>query len=172
VKDETPQAYTHRLLAFVEGQAPLAILHATAQTLQRLLHRVPDRTVRTRPEPDCWSAGDIIAHLADAEIVVGFRLRLILGEPGSPIIAYDQDRWVTSGHYDKRDPWRSLEQFRAMREANLALLDTLDPEQWTRDGVHSERGRESIEHMVQMLAGHDLNHVRQMRRVLARVGQC
>lgn len=172
MKDETPQGYTRRILAYVEGQEPLAVLRATSQTLQRLIDGVPDRTLRTRQEPDRWSVNDVIAHLADAEIVIGFRVRLILGAPGSPVTAYDQDRWVTSGHYDKRDPRRSLEQFRLMREANLALLDTLDPEQWTHCGMHSERGQESIELMVQMAAGHDLNHVRQIQQLIADLERC
>ena len=111
---------------------------------------------------------DIIAHLADGEIVGGFRLRLILGAPGTPIVAYDQDRWVTSGHYDKRDPRKSLEQFRVLREGNLALLESLEPDQWTHYGMHSERGRESIEDIVRMFAGHDINHLKQMEEILLR----
>lgn len=82
--------------------------------------------------------------------------------------ARDQDKWVTSGHYDKRDPRRSLEQFRVLREGNLALLKALTPEQWKHCGIHSERGEESVEHMVRMLAGHDLNHLRQAEEIAAR----
>jgi DinB superfamily len=111
---------------------------------------------------------EIIAHLADAEIVGGFRLRFILGSPGAPIVAYDQDKWATSGHYDKRDPRKSMELFCVLREWNLALLKSLKPEQWKHYGMHSERGRESIEHIVRMFAGHDINHLQQIAGILAR----
>src|SRR5207245_9514655 len=106
-------------------------------------------------------------HLAAAEIVGSFRIRLILGAPGTPIAAFDQDSWVTSGHYAKRDPRKSIEQFRVLREANLALFKSLKPEQWNHYGMHSERGQESVEHIVRMFAGHDVNHVRQIEKILA-----
>jgi hypothetical protein len=95
-------------------------------------------------------------------------MRFILGSPGSPVVAYDQDQWVTSGHYEQRDPRKSLEQFRVLREANLALLQLLKPEQWKHYGIHSERGQESIEHIVRMFAGHDINHLRQVEKILGR----
>jgi hypothetical protein len=110
---------------------------------------------------------EIIAHLADGEIVGGFQVRFILGSPGSPVVAYDQDKWVTSGHYDKRDPQKSVELFGVLREANLALLESLKPQQWKQYGMHSERGKESIEHIVHMFAGHDVNHLQQIEKILA-----
>jgi hypothetical protein len=163
---ESPQQYTQRILDYVEGQQPLAIQAATAGTLDRLIAGIPIQLLRTRPAPDKWSVSEILAHLADAEIVGAFRLRFILGSPGAPIVAYDQDRWVVSGHYDARDPRKSLEQFRVLREANLALLASLDRDQWTLTGIHSERGPETIEQIVRMFAGHDLNHLRQIERIL------
>jgi hypothetical protein len=165
---ETPQHYTQRILGHVDGKQPLAVQAATAKTLARLIKRVPTARLRQRPATGQWSVSEIIAHLADGEIVGAFRIRFILGSPGAPIVAYDQDQWVTSGHYDRRDPRKSLEQFRVVREANLNLLKSLDPEQWALHGIHSERGPESIEHIVRMFAGHDVNHLQQIEQILAR----
>ena len=165
---ETPQQYTQRMVGNIEGKKPLALQSATAKKLQRLIKGVPTAKLRKRPAPDKWSVSEILAHLADAEIVGGFRMRLILGAPGVPVAAFDQDSWVTSGHYAKRDPRQSLEQFRVVREANLALLKSLTPEQWKHYGMHSERGQESIEHMVRMFAGHDVNHLRQIEQILGK----
>ncbi len=80
--------------------------------------------------------------------------------------AYDQNAWVISGHYEKRDPRKSIELQRTVREANLALLKSLSPEQWKHFGQHAERGQESIEHIVRMVAGHDLIHIRQIEAIL------
>jgi hypothetical protein len=164
---ETPQQYTERILGYVQGKEPLAVQAETAKRLDRLIKAVSPATLRKRPAPEKWSVSEIIAHLADGEIVGAFRMRLILGSPGSPVVAYDQDKWVTSGHYDKRDPWKSAEQFRVLREANLALLESLEPEQWKHCGMHSERGQESIEHIARMFAGHDINHLQQVEKILA-----
>lgn len=164
--NENAQQYIERITAHVEGKQPLAVLADTARALERLIDGVPASELRKRPAADKWSAGEILAHLADAEIVIAFRLRVILGAPGAAIAAYDQDSWVTSGHYEKRDPRRSVEQFRVVREANLALLESLTPGQWQQYGIHSERGQETIEHIIRMTAGHDINHLRQIERIL------
>ena len=165
--NEAPRRYTQRILGYVEGEEPLVVQAATAKKLERLIEGVPIAELRKRPAPEKWSVSEIVAHLADGEIVGAFRIRFILGSPGSPVVAYDADTWVTSGHYDKRDPVMSVEQFRVLREANLALLKSLTPEQWKLCGVHSERGQESIEHIVRMFAGHDINHLQQIKNILA-----
>jgi hypothetical protein len=139
---------------------------AAPKKIERLLKDASAAKLRKKPAPDKWSVAEILAHLADAEIVVGYRLRATLGAPGAPIQAYDQDSWASSGHYAKRDPRKSLEQYRAVREANLALLKLLTAEQWKHYGVHSERGNESIEMLVRMIAGHDLNHIQQIERIV------
>ena len=164
---ETPQQYTQRIVSHTSGQEPLKIQAATPKKLERLLGRATASKLRKRPAPGKWSIAEIVAHLADTEIVGAWRMRLILGAPGSPVTAFDQDSWVTALHYDKRDPRKAMEQFRVVRETNLALLKTLTPEQWKHFGLHSERGEESIEHIVRMFAGHDLNHIAQIERILA-----
>ena len=164
---ETPQEYTKRMLGNVEGVNPLKVEAGTAKKLERLLKGVPASKLRKRPAPEKWSVAEILAHLADSEIVRGWRMRQILGAPGTAIQAFDQNVWAISGHYEKRDPRKSLELFRVVREANLALLKSLRPEQWKHHGVHAERGEESIEHIVQMNAGHDINHTKQVEHILA-----
>ena len=163
---ETPQQYIERMLGNLEGQEPLKIQAATAKKLSRLIARAPAAKLRKKPAPGKWSAAEILAHLADCEIVVGWRIRQILGAPGTPIQAFDQDAWAAAGHYEKRDARKSLEQFRAAREGNLALLKSLTPEQWKQHGMHAERGVETIERIVGMMAGHDINHTGQVERIV------
>ena len=166
--NETPQQYTQRILGYMEGREPVAVQTATAKKLTALIKGVPMTKLRKRPAATKWSVNEILAHLADAEIVGAYRLRLILGSPGAAIVAYDQDEWARSGHYERRDPRKSVEEFRVLREGNLALLKSLEPEQWKHYGRHSERGEESIERIVRMFAGHDINHLRQIERILGR----
>jgi DinB superfamily len=165
---ETPQQYTQRMLGQTDGQKPLNVQAATAKKIKILLKGKPAASLRKRPAPDKWSVAEIITHLLDAEIVGGYRMRMILGAPGGPIPAFDQNAWVLSGHYDKRDAHQSLQHFAAVREANLALLKTLTPEQWKHQGIHAERGPESIEHIAVMFAGHDINHIKQIQNIVAK----
>jgi DinB superfamily len=163
---ETAQQYIQRILGHVEGQRPLTVQATTAAKISRLLRGLAPSKLRKRPAPEKWSVTEIVTHLVDAEIVGAYRMRTILGTPGVNIAAYDQDVWIKSGHYEKRDVRKSLEQFRAIREANLALLKTLTPEQWQHFGMHAERGQESIEHIVRMFAGHDINHLKQIEQIV------
>jgi hypothetical protein len=163
---ETVHQYVQRIQEKLAGQNPVKVLATTPTKLAKLIHGKTPARLRKRPLPDKWSAAEIIAHLADVEIVQSWRVRSILGAPGLPIQAFDQDSWVVAGHYAKRDPRKTLEQFRVLREANLALLKTLTPEQWKHSGMHSERGEESIERIVGMLAGHDINHLEQVEAIL------
>ena len=163
---ETVQEYVERIKGKLAGQDPLKVQATTAKKLANLVRGKSPLRLRKRPAPDKWSAAEIIAHLADVEIVQSWRMRSILGAPGTPIQAFDQDAWVIAGHYGKRDPRKSLEQFRVLREHNLALLKSLTPEQWKHHGIHSERGEESIQRIVTMVAGHDLNHLEQVQAIL------
>ena len=165
---ETPQEYTRRITGYTEGKDPVQVQAATAKKLGRLIKGVPASKLCKRPAPDQWSVNEILAHLSETEIVGGFRMRLILGAPGTPIVAFDQDAWVISGHYERRDARKSLEQFRVLREANLRLLKSLTPEQWKHYGMHAERGQETIERIADMFAGHDLNHIGQIERILSK----
>jgi hypothetical protein len=163
---ETAQQYTQRILANAQGQDPIKVQSATPKKLARLIRDISTAKLRKRPAPEKWSVAEILAHLADVEIVIGWRMRSILGAPGTPVQAYDQNAWVIAGHYEKRDPRKSIELQRTVREANLALLKSLSPEQWKHFGQHAERGQESIEHIVRMVAGHDINHIRQIEFIL------
>ena len=91
---ETVPQYMQRILGYAEGQQPLKIQAASAKKLERLLKGMPAAKLRKRPMPDKWSVAEIMAHLADSEIVTSFRLRQILGTPGTAIPAYDQDAWA------------------------------------------------------------------------------
>ena len=164
---ETPQEYTRRILGYVEGQDALKIQRRTANALARLIKGVAPSTLRQRPAPGKWSVIEILAHLADAEIVGSWRIRAILGAPGTALQPFDQDAWAAALHYDRLDPRRSLELFRVLRDMNLALFKTITPGQWRQHGVHAERGVESVEHIVRLYAGHDLNHRRQIERIVA-----
>ncbi len=165
---ETVQEYMRRMENLTADKKPVTVQAVTAKKLEHLLKGVTATKLRKRPAPDKWSVAEIVTHLADAEIAYSWRIRAILGSPGTPIQGFDQDGWVEAMHYAKRDPRQSLEQFRVLREVNLALYKTLTAVQWKQYGVHSERGEESVERIVMLLAGHDLNHLAQIEGILKR----
>jgi uncharacterized damage-inducible protein DinB len=165
---ETPQQYTQRILGYSSGKNALRVQQATPRKLAALTRRLSPRQLKQRPSPGKWSIAEILAHLADAELVIGFRIRLILGANGTPIQAFDQDAWAQTFNYSRRDPKTSLETFRMLRQNNLRLLKSVPSPLWENYGMHQERGKETVDHIVRMIAGHDLNHVAQVETMVKR----
>src|SRR6476469_9010325 len=163
---ETVQQYTQRLLSYGEGKDPLRSQQAAPIKLAALLKGKTAKQLKQRPAPDKWSVGEIVAHLADAELAISWRLRQVLTNNAIPIQAYDQDLWAKTFNYARRDPLQSLVNFRTLREANIALLKSVPRKLWENYGVHAERGNESVNHVVKMVAGHDLNHLQQVQKIL------
>ncbi|MGH9670116.1 MAG: DinB family protein [Terriglobales bacterium] len=162
---ETVQQYIRRIRGYVAGKEPLRVQQATPGRIRKLVRRLTPRQLKRRPAPGKWSITEILAHLAEVELVGGYRIRMILSSPGTPIQAFDQDVWAKVGRYRELDARHSLEMFRVLREHNLALLRSLKPRQWRQYGMHQERGKESVARIAEMFAGHDLNHLRQIEKL-------
>jgi uncharacterized damage-inducible protein DinB len=162
---ETAQQYTKRILSHIDGKDPLKVQKSTAKKLDKLTRRLSKKEIRRRPAPGKWSIAEILAHLADAEVVGSWRIRQILGADGTPIQAYDQNVWAETFRYEDRDPRESLRLFRVLRENNLLLLKAVPRKLWENHGMHAERGKETIAQIVRMFAGHDLNHLQQIEKI-------
>ena len=163
---ETPQQYTERIKSYIEGKEPLRVQRETPKKLASLVRKLGKKQLTRQPAPGKWSVGEILAHLVDTEIVGSWRLRHVIGNSGAPIQAFDQNVWAAAFDYAKRDPKQSLEVFRVLRENNLAMLKALPKELWDNYGMHEERGKESVTHIVRMYAGHDLNHLGQVEKIV------
>ena len=162
---ETAQQYIQRTLGYVEGQDPIKIQRATPAKLKKTIQGLTPAQLKWRPEPAKWSIAEILAHLADTEIVASWRMRSVVGENGITIQPFDQNAWASAFDYQQRDAKRSLEVFRILRENNLAMLKELSPQTWENYGMHLERGKETMAHLTRMFAGHDTNHLLQVERI-------
>ena len=163
---ETPQQYIERILAFTGTRDPLEVLHGTAPAIAALIDGRPVEDLRWTTSPERWSATAIIAHLADAEVVASYRLRMILASPGVAIQAFDQNAWAAAFRYAEQNAPASLMLFRSLRESWLNLLAGTDEDWLDRYGMHQERGKETVRHLLRLYAGHDLNHLQQIARIL------
>ena len=163
---ETVQQYIARILSHSDGKDALKLQQQAPKKLATLLRGQDRKRLAKRPAPGKWSVAEIVAHLADAEVAIGWRMRQILASPGIAVQAFDQDAWAGTFNYAKRDPRQSLAAYSAAREANIALLKSVGREKWEHYGMHAERGKETIAHMIKLTAGHDLNHIKQIEGIL------
>lgn len=109
-----------------------------------------------------WTAGEVMSHLADAELVYGFRIRLMLTRERPPLTAFDQDAWVRRFAVAD-DPQSALARWRALRQSNLRLLDSLSESEWRRAGLHEERGETTVAEIAETMAAHDEGHLAQIQ---------
>lgn len=165
---ETHLQYKARILGLMEGKDPLEVQRATYPELESLLAGRSDETLRARPSADRWSAAEIVAHFAEGEITAFWRYRQMLEHDGCTLPGYDQNLWAELGQYASRSPRESLEQFRLLRESNLRMFDRLTVEQWQRKGVHAERGPMTVHGLAIQIAGHDINHLAQIKSILVK----
>jgi len=167
-KEDATQ-YTAALLGLLGERAPLDVLRTTHAALQEAVVGVEAAQLALPEATGKWSVRHVLAHLADSDIVLGWRLRMILAHDRPEITGYDQDLWAQRLHYDDVDPHDAIASFGVLRRWNLRLVENARAEELARAGVHAERGEESIAHLLKMYAGHDLLHRAQIARILRAV---
>ena len=162
---EDTARYVNALLGLLAESDPVQILRQTPDAVKQLIDGVPAAILTTPEAPGKWSIREVLAHLADSELVGGRRLRMVLALDRPQIIGYDQDLWANRLRYSEADIHHAFEQFSILRRANLRLWQNLSPADLVRVGVHSERGEESAGQMRKLYAAHDLLHLRQLERI-------
>ncbi len=162
--------YVRALLDLLGDRDPFAVLEETPQRIEAIAAGLDDERLRRPERPGKWSIAEVVAHLADSELVMGYRFRRILADDRPPITGYDQDQWAQRLRYRDARLDDSLAQLRALRIANVRLIRNATPEELQRVGLHSERGEESAAHLRTLWAAHDLVHLRQIERIKAAVG--
>jgi hypothetical protein len=163
--------YVAALLALLGERNPLAVMDELPGALRSLVATQQSEALGRQEAEGKWSALETIQHLADTEIVYGYRVRLVLAEDRPHLPGYDQDVWARRLHYGTGDVDAVIEEIEVARRRNLRLFRSLGASELARVGLHAERGPESVARIVQLVAGHDLVHRRQIARVLTGSGQ-
>ena len=153
--------------SFLDGRALDTILSATPAEVGKLILAVGTDHENTPPAPGKWGAAQIVAHLADCEMVFGFRLRQTLAEDAPTIQPFDQDKWAKT--YLGVSANQALEVFTALRGWNLRLIKRALPDAADRPTTHPERGAMTFLTIVETMAGHDLNHLGQLKKLVETV---
>jgi len=160
--------YRERILRTLGERSPIETMEATVPRLEELSRRLGPAGMKRSYGPGKWTAFQILAHLADAEMGVGVRLRQVLAEDDHKAQAFDPDRWASRYPDLKADGAAALRALAAVRPWNLALIRTLTPKDLARPFYHPERGMESVDLIVKLWAGHDLNHLAQLEQIAGR----
>ena len=151
---------------YLDGRPLDAILSATSHEIANKLQMIgPDR-VNEAPAPGKWSPAEIVCHLADCEIAFAFRLRQTLAEDHHVLQPFDQEKWAAN--YKGTPAKEALAAFTALRHWNLKLIARALPTSASKPVTHPERGTMTFQTIVETMAGHDLNHLAQLKQIASR----
>lgn len=148
---------------FLDGQEPISVITATVKRLHDLIDPLSPGSADRPAEPGKWSVREIVAHLADCELVFSIRLRQTLAEGHHFIQPFDQTIW--GERYAAYDLNSALALFSAARNWNLKFLTTVTEDDRHHPATHPERGTMTLWTIVETMAGHDLNHLHQIERL-------
>lgn len=156
-------AYKNYILGLLGQQDPIRVLEASPAKLELYFETLSVSGLERSYSPNKWTARDIFAHLADAEIVFGYRMRQAVAEQQHLLQSVDQTLWAKN--YSRLEPALALDSLRALRMWNLALLTTFDLHDWLKETFHPDHGLEPIDTMLRYWAGHDLHHLAQLEAI-------
>lgn len=144
---------------------PIDLQRKAPKRVRKLLKGLSEKQLAKRPAEGKWSIKEVLAHLADGEMVMGTRLRYIAAMDRPTIVGYDQDAFIANLCYDALDAAELFDAFATLRAMNIALFRRLPDEAFARVGMHSERGEESLSTMLHLYAGHDRVHEEQIEKI-------
>ena len=127
------------------------------------LEAMPESGLDLAPRGE-WSTRQIAHHVADAELVRGYRLRQLLAQDAPLLQGFDEAQFAVRLHY-YRPLSASLALFQAAVQSNVELLTLAFPEDWSRSGNHDEFGEFSLEDWLQGAATHSTEHAEQLKQL-------
>jgi len=148
---------------YLDGRPLETILAATPQVVAELLESMGTAKAEAAPSPGKWGPAKIVAHLADCDLAFGFRLRQTLAETDHVVQPFDQDLW--SATYDGITAAQAQAAYKALRSWNLILIAKALAMHGEKTVTHPERGTMTFRTIVETMAGHDLNHLAQLKAI-------
>lgn len=158
--------YNHRII--VEKASREQLIDNYGKAYEQIVDAIkdfPKEMWHHKPSEEKWSIHEILIHLADSEVNSYARCRMMLAEPGSQVIAYDQDAWTRQLNYHNQSTNDALELFKWLRKMNYDLIRSLPDDKWGSYVMHSEIGKFTLDKWLSIYEPHIPGHIEQMRKV-------
>jgi hypothetical protein len=125
-----------------------------------------EKVLRYKPSLEKWCVLEILAHLADVEIIYGYRLRQMLADAKPVIAPIDQDAWARNLNYLDSPPSELIAFYGLGRHHNLRLLRSLKASDLAKSAYHPELQREmTVADLVERMGGHGAGHLHQIEKL-------
>jgi hypothetical protein len=129
---------------------------------------IPKLVSRSFKEPrrldgEGWTPHEVVAHMADIEVVLGWRIRQVFAEDEPMLQAFNEDIWGQVLYYRERELATSLATFAANRQSNLELMRLAGETGLERKYNHPEFGHRPLRVFIEHISDHDIMHLKQIR---------
>lgn len=142
------------------GEDAQKVIGATPQRLAKIYDGLTADQIEHHPAPGKWNLRELMAHLADCEIVWAWRLRFVFEQDRGQIQPFDQTSWGKM--YTQYTLEAARATFNSVRAWNVAFVEGLTQDERRKPYVHPERGEETLWNIVEIMAGHDLHHLKML----------
>jgi hypothetical protein len=166
---QTPNVFTYpRTEPGTTGHFDLVdALRTLPRELAGALSGVSEAEAAFRLSPESWCIREIVGHLRDAAEVYHKRIYMMSTQTDPVLDSYDQEAFVIEHAYMTRNIGEMVRELGEWRSDTVRLLTTLVNWNWARTGQHTERGRTSIRQIVEHMAGHEEQHLHDIRALRA-----
>lgn len=148
----------------------IEILSRTPDTLDSMLTGLSEDWLKNNEGIDTWSPYDIVGHLIHGEKTDWIpRAKIILSEAEDKTFV-PFDRFAQMNSAEEKDMATLLEEFRTLRAENIKELRAFNMDAATlqRKGIHPELGEANLRELLSTWVVHDLGHIAQIARVMAK----
>jgi len=161
-RPEEYNAYYETYISEVADGRLMETLAAQRDETAALLAGVTEAQASYRYAEGKWSLKEVIGHVADAERIFAYRaLRIARGDE-TPLASFDENAYVPASGCGRRTLPEIAHELRAVREATIALLASVDDAAWMRVGTASGKPV-SVRALGYIIAGHERHHLRVLR---------
>jgi uncharacterized damage-inducible protein DinB len=149
--------YAEQYVVLVTGEDVLESLKNQLKQTATLFSGRSERDGNFRYAPDKWTVKEVVGHVADTERIFAYRALRIARGDRTPLAGFEQEDYVRAARFGARKLADVVEEYADVRQASLALFQSLDEEAWLRHGVASEN-RVTVLALAYLIAGHELHH--------------
>jgi hypothetical protein len=168
--------------ADLADREPISAMRETAARIRALVGDWrPDQFDRSYA-PGKWDARQILTHLAQSEVALGYRARMAVTTPGYAAQSFDQDRWMAveaggageagraggSAQKDGLSGHDALDAFLGLAAMNIALFASLSDADRAASLSHPEYGSLTVDWIIHQMAGHQIHHLKQLEAIATR----
>jgi hypothetical protein len=133
------------------------------QVLEEALSTFPQEMWQFKPSAERWSIHEMIVHIADSEANSYVRCRRLVAEPGSTVMAYDENQWAIALNYHEQGTREALELFKWLRLKSYTLIKSVPEAVWSNTIQHPENGSMTMDDWLDVYEDHIPAHIRQMQ---------